>query len=67
MCAVDTRDERGPVRLLNRTIPVVSLTEVDVGYCGSATEDVIDIDPLTLRPAQPDPRGPESQLTGTTC
>ena len=53
VCAVDTRGERRPIRLLNRTIPVISLTEVDVGSARAATGDVIDIDPLTLRPAQP--------------
>ena len=53
VCAVDTRAERGPVQLLNRAIPVVSLTEVDVGYDRVASEDVTDIDPLTLRAAQP--------------
>jgi hypothetical protein len=53
VCAVDTRAKRGPVQLLNRAIPVVSLTEVDVGYGRVADEDVTDIDPLTLRPAQP--------------
>jgi adenine/guanine phosphoribosyltransferase-like PRPP-binding protein len=52
-CVVDARDERGPIRLLNRTIPVVSLTEVDVGFNGSADEHVVDIDPLMLRPAPP--------------
>jgi adenine/guanine phosphoribosyltransferase-like PRPP-binding protein len=53
-CAVDTRGERGPVRLLNRTIPVLSLTEVDVRYSGAAADDVTDIDPLTLRSDQRD-------------
>jgi adenine/guanine phosphoribosyltransferase-like PRPP-binding protein len=53
LCVVDTRGERKPIRLLNRTIPVISLTEVDVRYSGAVTGDVIDIDPLTLRPAQP--------------
>jgi adenine/guanine phosphoribosyltransferase-like PRPP-binding protein len=53
LCAVDTRGERQPIRMLNRTIPVISLTEVDVRYVGAAAGDVIDIDPLTLRPAQP--------------
>lgn len=52
VCAVDTRSERGPIGLLNRTIPVISLTEVDVRCPGAAAEDVTDIDPLTLRPEQ---------------
>jgi len=51
VCAIDTRDERRPVRLLNRVIPVISLTEVDVRYTGPANEDIIDIDPMTLRPS----------------
>jgi adenine/guanine phosphoribosyltransferase-like PRPP-binding protein len=52
-CVVDTRDTRGPIRLLNRTIPVVSLAEVKVGINGSAEEKVTDIDPLVLRPEVP--------------
>jgi hypothetical protein len=52
-CVVDTRDTRGPVRLLNRTIPVVSLAEVKGGFSGSADEKVTDIDPLMLRPEVP--------------
>ena len=49
-CVVDARDTRGPVRLLNRTIPVVSLTEIDIAFKGSWDENVTDIDPLLLRP-----------------
>jgi orotate phosphoribosyltransferase len=49
-CVIDARNERGPVRLLNRTIPVVSLAEAEIGYSGSANQDIIDIDPLMLRP-----------------
>jgi adenine/guanine phosphoribosyltransferase-like PRPP-binding protein len=52
-CVVDMRDTRGPVRLLDRIIPVVSLAEVKVGFSGSADERVTDIDPLTLRPEVP--------------
>jgi hypothetical protein len=53
VCVVDTRDTRGPIRLLNRTIPVVSLAEVNVSFSGSASERVTDIDPLMLRPEVP--------------
>jgi hypothetical protein len=49
-CVVDRRDRREPVRLLNRSIPVVSLAEADVGFRGSTGEEVTDIDPLTHRP-----------------
>lgn len=49
-CVVDARATRGPVRLLNRAIPVVSLTEADVGVSGEAEKAVTNIDPLMLRP-----------------
>ena len=49
-CVVDARDEHGPIRLLNRTIPVMSLAEVEVGFTGTADEYVADIDPLMLKP-----------------
>ena len=52
-CVVDARDTPGPVRLLNRTIPVVSLTEVSIGLSESRDENVTDIDPLLLRPELP--------------
>jgi hypothetical protein len=54
-CVVDARDghQRGPVRLLNRVIPVVSLTEVEVEYAGSANGKITDIDPLMLQPTAP--------------
>ena len=35
VCAVDARDIPGPIRVLNRMIPVVSLTEVKVRLDGS--------------------------------
>jgi hypothetical protein len=52
-CVIDARAAPGPVRLLNRAIPVVSLAEVDVGSSGSADDAVTDIDPLMLRPRAP--------------
>jgi adenine/guanine phosphoribosyltransferase-like PRPP-binding protein len=52
-CVVDARDNHGPVRLLNRTIPVVSLTEVRISFNGPGDEIVTDIDPLLLRPELP--------------
>ncbi len=58
-CVVDARDTRGPLRVLDRTIPVVSLAEVSVGFSGSRDQHVTDIDPLMLRPelpAAPEPR-----------
>ena len=59
-CVVDARDERGPVRLLNRTVPVVSLTATEIGYSGPATENITDIDPLMLKPTVPPLAGPAS-------
>jgi hypothetical protein len=50
-CVIDARAKRGPVQLLNRTIPVVSLTDAEIGYSGSATKNIVDIDPLMLKPA----------------
>jgi hypothetical protein len=52
-CVVDARDTRGPLRVLDRTIPVVSLTEVSIGFSGSRDQYVTDIDPLMLRPELP--------------
>ncbi|MGH3193104.1 MAG: hypothetical protein ACRDOL_38800 [Streptosporangiaceae bacterium] len=55
-CVIDARDERGPIRVLNRTIPVVSLTEAEVGFSGSADGYIVDIDPLMLKPTLPTSR-----------
>jgi hypothetical protein len=52
-CVVDRRDRRDPVRVMNRTIPVVSLAEAEVGFRGATPEEVTDIDPFTLRPEVP--------------
>lgn len=52
-CVVDTRQTRGPVRLLNRIIPVVSLAEAEVGPSEWGDGNVRDIDPLTQRPERP--------------
>jgi hypothetical protein len=52
-CVVDRRDRREPVRLLNRTIPVVSLVEAEVGSQGAVGEKITDIDPLVGRPEVP--------------
>jgi adenine/guanine phosphoribosyltransferase-like PRPP-binding protein/signal transduction histidine kinase len=50
-CVIDARDRPGPVKVLNRTIPVVSLTQVEIGVNGAADQrPVTDIDPLLLRP-----------------
>jgi adenine/guanine phosphoribosyltransferase-like PRPP-binding protein len=58
LCVVDARNERGPLRLLDRTIPVVSLVEAEISVSGSATgaeSAVVDIDPLLLRPEETAP------------
>ena len=65
-CVVDARDEHGPVRLLNRTIPVVSLTATEIGYSGPATENITDIDPLMLKPTVP-PLAGRHQQPRWTC
>jgi adenine/guanine phosphoribosyltransferase-like PRPP-binding protein len=57
-CAVDARDSPGPIRMLNRVIPVVSLAEVRVRLDESAGEYATNIDPLMLRPEDPTPADP---------
>lgn len=55
-CVVDAREEHGPIRLLNRDIPVVSLTIADIAFGkdeGTGTGAVTDIDPILLRPHVP--------------
>jgi adenine/guanine phosphoribosyltransferase-like PRPP-binding protein len=49
-CVVDARDDRGSVKLLNRTIPVVALADAAIGVSRPAGTNVTDIDPLMLRP-----------------
>jgi hypothetical protein len=50
-CVVDGRPRTAGIRLLNRTVPVVSLAAVDVGAPEQA-ESPIDIDPILRRPVQ---------------
>jgi hypothetical protein len=52
-CAVDARDIPGPVTLLNRAVPVVSLTEVRISPMDADTQAVADIDPLMLHSVPP--------------
>jgi hypothetical protein len=52
-CVVDARDTHGPVRVLDRMIPVVSLTEVRIGFRGPRDQHFTDIDPMMLRPELP--------------
>lgn len=67
VCAVDARDSPGPIRMLNRIIPVVSLTEVKIRLDEPAGQPTADIDPLMLRPEEPAPDDPavaaEADLT----
>jgi len=50
-CVIDARRTHGPVRLLNRSVPVVSLIEADLGVSKPPPGgEIIDIDPLMLRP-----------------
>ena len=51
-CVVDARQDRRPVQSLNRAIPVVSLTDAQIGLGWPVVEPVVDIDPLMLKPAQ---------------
>ncbi|HEY7144278.1 MAG TPA: hypothetical protein VH637_08525 [Streptosporangiaceae bacterium] len=57
VCVVDARHTRRPVRLLDRTIPVVSLVEVDISVSDETAKDlpVTDIDPLLKSPAETAP------------
>ena len=57
-CVLDARSTRGPIQLLNRKIPVVSLAEVDISSGVSGGDQFSDIDPLMLRP--------ERAVTGVT-
>ncbi|GGL64715.1 hypothetical protein GCM10010129_05380 [Streptomyces fumigatiscleroticus] len=67
-CVVDARRERGDIDLLNRSIPVVSLTDVaiDVYAADGRTPptgdavgaDVVDIDPILRHPVVPPPPDP---------
>ncbi|MEU8802287.1 hypothetical protein [Spirillospora sp. NPDC048819] len=54
VCVIDARDERGPVRILNRTIPVIALTGVRLREPEEAVDGVVvNIDPITRRPQRP--------------
>ncbi|NNN30194.1 hypothetical protein HLK59_07420 [Streptomyces sp. S3(2020)] len=66
-CVVDARPERRDIQLLNRSIPVVSLTDVSIGVypadgctppAGEAGPDVVDIDPILRHPVVPSPPEP---------
>lgn len=55
-CVLDARRTRGPVRILNSTIPVVSLAEISIDADDDDdTAPVIDLDPLLLSPQDPVP------------
>ncbi|TDC69826.1 hypothetical protein E1200_07350 [Actinomadura sp. GC306] len=54
VCVIDARDERGPVRILNRTIPVIALTDVRLREREEAADaEVVNIDPIMRRPQRP--------------
>ncbi|BCL26063.1 hypothetical protein ACFFS2_16030 [Streptomyces aurantiacus] len=61
-CVVDARQEHRDIQLLNRSIPVVSLTEVDIGSplpaADVASAGVVDIDPILRHPVVPTPQEP---------
>ncbi|MFJ5272833.1 hypothetical protein [Streptomyces sp. NPDC088358] len=67
-CVVDARPERRDIQLLNRSIPVVSLTDVAIDIyaadgrtppTGDAVGvDVVDIDPILRHPVVPSPPEP---------
>ena len=52
VCVVDTRTDRGPIKVLNREIPVVSLAQVDIGPAPLDVPEsrITDIDPILHRP-----------------
>lgn len=52
-CVLDARSTRGPIEILNREIPVVSLAEIDISSGVSANDQYTDIDPQLLRPEPP--------------
>jgi adenine/guanine phosphoribosyltransferase-like PRPP-binding protein len=58
VCAVDARASPGPIRMLNRVIPVVSLAEAQVDLDVSAGRPITNIDPLMLWPEDPAPADP---------
>jgi hypothetical protein len=60
-CVLDARQTRGPVRLLNNTIPVVSLAEVAIDSDQDDETPIIDLDPLLLSPQEPMP-GPSTTI-----
>ncbi|MFD8422543.1 hypothetical protein [Streptomyces sp. NPDC059466] len=67
-CVVDARPERRDIQLLNRSIPVVSLTDVAIDIYAAdgrtpptgdaAGVDVVDIDPILRHPVVPSPPEP---------
>ncbi len=70
-CVIDARAHRTPIEIFNRSIPVISLAEVDIdvdhGSDGQA-DAVVDIDPILRRQVAPAPKPkaslaiPESEL-----
>lgn len=62
VCVVDARKARGPIKLLNRAIPVVSLAEARIGLSGSGKGVITNIDPLMLDPEMPDAAEPDPAL-----
>ena len=65
VCIVDGRENRGPIKLLNWVIPVVSLCEAALEDTPVATDPawlerpIVDIDPVSRRPAVPRPAEPQ--------
>lgn len=57
VCVIDAREERGPVRILNRTIPVIALTGAGLREpgedAGAEAAEAVNIDPITWRPQPP--------------
>lgn len=55
-CVVDAREHRRPIEIFNRSIPVVSLAEVNIDVDpddAGQTAAVADIDPILHRPVAP--------------
>lgn len=57
-CVVDARPRRGPIEIFNRRIPVIALSEVDIGVPADPSLPVVDIDPMLRQPVAIGPKTP---------
>jgi len=61
VCVIDARTDRGPIRVLNRDIPIISLASVDIELDPATNPDapIVDIDPILRRPVSPPAAPPQ--------